>query len=147
MPRELRSQVGRAAEVEPADYSRRTSSNRLSSLAYAISGCFYMLRRQKNMRIILPATAAAVALSLWLGLDRIEWSLVALAAALVWITEFINAAIEAAVNLSSPDYHPMAKVAKDVAAGAVLLASIAALVIGLQIFAPPLLEKLQSSPA
>ena len=143
----LRRIVERAAAVDPAVWSVKTSASRISSLAYAISGCFYMLRRQRNMRIIALATVAAVTASLWLELDGIEWSVIALAIALVWITEFINAAVEAAVNLGSSDYHPMAKVAKDVAAGAVLLASIAALAIGLQILGPPLLEKLRTGTA
>ena len=59
------------------------------------------------------------------------------------MAEFINAAIEAAVNVASPEFHPMAKVGKDVAAAAVLLGAVSSAVIGLLIFGPPLLERLQ----
>jgi diacylglycerol kinase (ATP) len=59
-----------------------------------------------------------------------------------WFAEFVNAAIEAAVNLASPEFHPMAQVAKDVAAGSVLLLTFVAIIMGLLIFLPPLLEKL-----
>ncbi len=64
------------------------------------------------------------------------------ATASVWITEFINSAVEATVNSFLTSYHPMAKVAKDVAAGAVLLAAMVAVLIGILILGPPLMEKL-----
>jgi len=61
---------------------------------------------------------------------------------MVWMAEFINAAVEATVNLYTSDYHPMAKVAKDVAAATVLLGVVAAVLVGLLILGPPLLVKL-----
>lgn len=134
-----------AAQTDPVLYSPATSPDRLGSLEYAFAGCAYMLRRQPNSRIILAATLAVTAVALWLRIDAIEWALLILTVASVWIAEFVNAALEAAVNLASEDIHPMAAVAKDVAAGAVLIAAFAAALIGLLILGPPLIDQLQAS--
>ncbi len=101
-----------------------------------------MLRYQKNTRIMVLATLAVLGIGLWLGIDANSWAVISLAIALVWITEFVNGAIEAAVNLTSQSYHPLAKTAKDVAAGAVLLSAGAAAVVGTLILGPPLVEKM-----
>jgi diacylglycerol kinase len=81
-------------------------------------------------------------LAAWLGLARTEWALLVLAIGLVWSAEFVNTALEAAVDLASPDLHPVARIGKDVGAAAVLVASAAAAVIGLLILGPPLLDRL-----
>lgn len=88
------------------------------------------------------ATLAVVAAGWWIGIDAMQWSILILAIALVWITEFVNAAIEATVNIAAPAFHPMAKIAKDVAAGAVLIASAFAFLIGILILGPPVLVEL-----
>ena len=103
----------------------------------------YMLRRQKNTRIQAATTVAVIATGFWLRLEADKWALLVLAITSVWITEFINAAIEAAVNLYGTDYHPMAQVAKDVAAGAALISAIGALLIGVLILLPPILAAIQ----
>ncbi len=147
MASQPRRQAEGALETDPNEYGMPPSANRVRSFAYALSGCAYMLRCQKNTRIMLAATALVVAVGLWLELDVRDWSLLLLATAHVWVAEFINAAIEAAVDISSPQYHALAKVAKDVAAAAVLLASLFALIIGLLIMGPPLLDKLAPAAA
>ena len=144
MASQERRQVKRALDTDPSAYAMMTSANRFRSFSYAVSGCAYMLRYQKNTRIMLAATVLVVIFGLWLELGLRDWPLLLLAMAQVWVAEFINAAIEAAVDISSPQYHALAKVAKDVAAGAVLLASIFALIIGLLLLGPPLLDKLAS---
>lgn len=132
------------ARVKPDEHSRRISPNRIRSLGYAIAGCLYMLRRQKNIRIQALASAAVLFLGLWLGMGTLEWAVLILAMIMVWVAEFINAAIEAAVNLATLEVHPMAKVAKDVAAAAVLLAVLASVFIGCLILGPPLIDKWRS---
>ena len=134
-------------DAEPAAFGMRKSANRLESFGFALSGCAYMLRQQKNTRIMLATTILVIAVALWLDLGARDWSLLLLATAQVWVAEFINAAIEAAIDLSSPEYHPLAKVAKDAAAGAVLLASLFALILGLLVLGPPLLDKLAGDAA
>lgn len=137
----IRGELADTARIKPDEHSPVTSPNRIKSLGYAIAGCLYMLRRQKNVRIQAIASIAVLLLALWLGVSALEWSLLILTVAMVWITEFINAAIEAAVNLSTPDLHPMAKVAKDVAAAAVLLGVLASVIVGCLILGPPLIDK------
>ena len=137
----IRDELAGTARIKPDEHSPVTSPNRIRSLGYAIAGCLYMLRRQKNVRILALASIAVLLLALWLGISALEWAMLILTVALVWMAEFINAAIEAAVNLASPDLHPMAKVAKDVAAAAVLLAVLASVLVGCLILGPLLLDK------
>ncbi len=130
------------ARINPDEYSPITSTNRLNSLSYALAGWLYMLVRQKNTRIQAVASIAVFIFALWLGLDPISWAVLILTITIVWMAEFLNAAVEAAINLASADLHPMAKVGKDVASAAVLLGAVASILIGLLILGPPLIEKL-----
>jgi len=139
----LAEELAANLHVNPGDYSPVVSANRWASLRYAIAGWLYMLRYQKNTRIQAVATLTVVIFGLWLGITPVEWAILVLTITMVWMAEFINAAIEAAVNLASPEIHPMAKVGKDVAAAAVLLGATASVLVGLLIFGPPLLARLQ----
>ncbi len=130
-------------KTNPEMYSPVVSTSRLASFKYALSGWLYMLRYQKNTRIQAAVSVAVVVLGLWLQISLLEWAILILTIAFEWMAEFINAAIEAAVNLATPEYHPMARISKDVAAAAVLLGAMASVVIGLLILGPPLLERLQ----
>ena len=130
------------AKIDPDQFSPLTSASRLHSLTYAIAGWLYMLRRQKNMRIQAAATIIVLGQALWLQLDATSWAILILTITVVWMAEFVNAAVEAAVNLASPEIHPMAKVGKDVAAAAVLLGVTASILIGLLLLGPPLVDKL-----
>jgi diacylglycerol kinase len=97
-----------------------------------------MLRTQRNAWIHAVISLAVFALGLWLGLDRVAWAIVVLTVGLVWMAEFVNTALEAVVDLASPDLHPLAKVGKDVAAAAVLVGACTAVLVGLLILGPPL---------
>lgn len=108
---------------------------------YAFAGWWYVLRTQRNAWIHAVATLAVVTLGLWLQLAARDWALVVIAIAMVWTAEFINTALEAVVDLASPQYHQLAKVGKDVGAAAVLIAAAAAVLIGLLIMGPPLVLK------
>lgn len=141
-PSNFLDEVTQTARINPSDYAAQTSHSRLSSLSYALAGWLYMLRRQKNTRIMSVASVIAILTGVWLGINRIEWAILILTITVVWLAEFLNAGIEAAIDATSPDYHPMAKVGKDVASAAVLLTVVAAVVIGILIFAPPLQTKL-----
>lgn len=83
------------------------------------------------MRIHLLAAAAAILGGWWLGLSREEFMILLLVITLVLVAEMFNTAVEATVNAATPVYNPWAKIAKDVAAGAVLLTAMLALVVGL----------------
>ena len=106
------------------------------SIGYAFRGIGILLRTQANARIHAAATVLVMAAGFWFRISRGEWGAVIAAIGLVWTAEGVNTAIEAVVDLVSPDSHPLAGRAKDVAAGAVLCAAIAALVIGVLIFGP-----------
>lgn len=132
-----------SARRDPAAHSPLVSANRRRSLMYAVAGCRYMIRYQKNTRVLLLATCVVLLLSIWLEVSPSEGALLILATSLVWLAEFFNAAVEAAVNLAVSDYHPMARAAKDVAAASVLLAALTSIAIGLIVLAPPLVNRLQ----
>jgi undecaprenol kinase/diacylglycerol kinase (ATP) len=132
------------ARINPEGYSYKVSRNRVVSLGYALSGWLYMLRWQRNTRIQAVASIAIFALALLLRVSFVEMAVLILTITIVWMAEFINAAVEAVVNLASPDFHPMAKVAKDVASAAVLLGVVASTLIGLLILGPPLFTMLSA---
>ncbi|MBN2303076.1 MAG: diacylglycerol kinase family protein [Anaerolineae bacterium] len=117
-------------------------TRRLQSFRHAFAGIAYTLRTQPNTRLHAAATAAVLILGLWLDLTRIDWALIAVAVASVWAAEILNTALEALVDLVSPDPHPLAKVAKDCAAAAVLVLAGLAVVIGLLVLGPPLWDSL-----
>ncbi len=116
---------------------------RANSFRYAFSGWWFVIRTQKNAWIHALASILVLLLAAWLRLKPYEWAVLILAIALVWISEFINTAIEAVVDLSTPNHHPLARVGKDVGAAAVLIAALASIVVGLLIMGPPLWERLQ----
>ncbi len=111
---------------------------RVRSFGYAFEGWHYLLRHEHNAWIHAVLTIFVIILGFWLRLGRYDWVLLVLAMGLVWMGELLNTAIEALVNMTSPEPHPLAKVAKDTAAGAVLAAALAAFVVGLLVLGPPL---------
>jgi diacylglycerol kinase (ATP) len=130
------------AKINPDEFSPVTSPNRLNSFIYALAGWVYMLRRQKNTRIQAVASIGIMALALWLGIDAMGLAMLILTITIVWMAEFINAAVEAAINLSTSDLHPMARVGKDVASAAVLLGVVASVLVGILVLGPPLMRRL-----
>lgn len=117
-------------------------SSRLASFRYAFHGWRYALRTQRNVWIHTAVAAAALILGLWLKLPPRDWALLVLTAAMVFAAEFLNTSIEAIVDLASPEIHPLAKIGKDMGAAAVLVAALAAILVGLLILGPPLWAKL-----
>lgn len=109
------------------------------TLRYAAEGVIYALRTQINMRIHAVVALLVIVAGLTLRISRLDWLFVCMAIAIVMVAELINTAVEAAVDLISPDIHPLAKAAKDTAAGAVLLAAVFAVIIGIFVFYRPLL--------
>ncbi|MDQ2769323.1 MAG: diacylglycerol kinase family protein [Bacteroidota bacterium] len=115
---------------------------RVASFAHAGRGVWLALRSEVHMRFHALATAGVLGAGLYCRLGRLEWALVALAIAGVWTAELLNTAIEALTDLASPGWHPLAGKAKDIAAGAALLAALGALVVGALVFGPHLLPHL-----
>lgn len=118
-------------------------NGRLRSFGHAFRGLKVLLQTQHNARIHAVATLLVLAAGALFGISPVEWAVVALAVAGVWAAEALNTAIEFLVDLASPELHPLAAKAKDVAAGAVLVAAIGSLVVGALVFGPHVLKLLQ----
>ena len=110
--------------------------NMIASFGCAMAGVKYALRSQRNMRIHSAAAVAAITLGWLTAISLFEWLALVVVIAAVFTAELLNTAIEAAVDLAVAEYHPLAKIAKDAAAGAVLIAAVASVVIGMMIFLP-----------
>lgn len=116
--------------------------SRIRSFRYAFDGWWFVVRTQHNAWIHLIFTVAVFALAFWLRLPARDWAVLVLTIMVVWTAEFMNTALEAVVDMTMPEVHPLAKVAKDVAAAAVLLSALSAVLVGLLIMGPPLIERL-----
>lgn len=112
-------------------------SSRLRSFKHAFSGWWYVIRTQRNAWIHTLASAVVLSLSVWARLPPRDWAVIILAIAMVWIAEFLNSALEAVVDLASPQHHWLARVGKDVGAAAVLIAAATSVLVGLLILGPP----------
>lgn len=121
---------------------RRYITRRLASFRYAFAGLAYVLRSQPNAWIHSAAALLVIAASLWLGLSPAEWGLIVVAIGAVMAAEIINTAIEAAIDLASPQPHPLAQVAKDCGAAAVLVTAGMAVMIGVLLLGPKLWDRL-----
>ena len=131
----------------------RRRKNTLESFDYAFQGLFHALRTQRHMRWHVLIGGAVFFLALWLKLTKVETLIVLAAVTTVLVAEMFNTAVEVTIDLMTEEYHPLAAVAKNVAAGAVLLAALSALVVGYVIFVPSLesflpsvLEQVRRSP-
>ncbi len=118
---------------------------RLESFRYAFTGWWYVVRTQRNAWIHAVASILTVLLSLWVGLTPRDWAIIILAIAVVWISEFLNTALEAVVDLASPEQDQLARVGKDVGAAAVLIAAGSSLLIGVLILGPPIWMRLSAA--
>lgn len=124
--------------MNPTKNNEFSVNGRLSSFRHAFRGVGVMLSTQINARIHAAATAAVAAAGFYLDFSRADWCWVALAVAAVWTAEALNTAVELLADAVSPDYHPLVGQAKDVAAGAVLIAAAGAAVIGILVIGPHL---------
>ncbi|HEY9841446.1 MAG: diacylglycerol kinase family protein [Candidatus Sericytochromatia bacterium] len=112
----------------------------LRSCGYAFAGIRHGLISQRNLRIQAVCTLAAVGLSLWLGLSPLEWAVLFLTLAGVMACEMVNTALETTLDLISREQHPLIGIAKDVAAGAVLIWALASLGVAVCLWGPKLLR-------
>ena len=110
----------------------------IRSFGFALEGVSYLIRTQRSAQIEIAIGVIVIALAAWLGITALEWAVLVLAMALVLALEALNTAVELAVTLASPERHPLAKAAKDVAAAAVLVAAVGAAIVGTIILWPRL---------
>jgi diacylglycerol kinase (ATP) len=134
--------------------THRRARTLLESFNFAVEGIIHVLRTQRNMRIHFLAAVGVLVACLAIGVSKLELIALLLAIAFVFITEMINSALEQAVDVATTSFDPLAKLAKDIAAGAVLIATVNAIAIGYLVFSGEiadrssrLLEKLRDAPA
>ena len=120
----------------------KPQGNLWASFRYAFAGLRYVLWSERNARIHLAIAILVVLLGAWLRLSAVEWVLIIAAIALVFAGEMLNTVVELTVDMVTEERNPLAKRAKDVAAGAVLVSAIAAAIMGLIILGPRLWAKL-----
>ena len=126
----------------------------LESFNFAFEGIIHVLRTQRNMRIHFAAAAAVLLGAIATGVDRIELIALLLAISFVLITEMVNTAVEASIDVATTSFDPLAKLAKDIAAGAVLIATVNAVAVGYLVFSDQfanrssrLIDRIRDAPA
>jgi diacylglycerol kinase (ATP) len=133
--------------------SRRRALTLIESFNYSIEGLIHVLRTHRNMRIHFAVAVGVLVAAVWVGVTRFELIALLLAISFVLIAEMINSAIEQTIDVATTSFDPLAKLAKDIAAGAVLIAAINAVAVGYLVFshaigssAANLLERLRDLP-
>jgi diacylglycerol kinase (ATP) len=134
--------------------TRRRAGSLVESFNFAVEGIIHVLRTHRNMRIHVAAAVVVLVLGLVLGVSRVELVALLVSITFVLIAEMINSAIEATIDIATSSFDPLAKLAKDIAAGAVLIASLNAVVVGYLVFSGEIgestsnvLERLRDAPA
>jgi diacylglycerol kinase (ATP) len=126
----------------------------LESFNFALEGVIHVLRTHRNMRIHFAVAIAVLVAAVWKGVDRIELIALLISIAFVLIAEMVNSAIEAAIDMATTSFDPLAKLAKDIAAGAVLIAAVNAVAVGYLVFshelggnASSVIDRIRDAPA
>jgi diacylglycerol kinase (ATP) len=134
--------------------SSRPRSSIFESFNYAIEGVVHVLRTQRNMRIHFALAVAVLAVAIAVGVTKLELIALLIAITFVLVAEMINTAVEGVIDVSTTAFDPMAKLAKDIAAGAVLIAAVNAVAIGYLVFAGKaanksarVLDRIRDAPA
>jgi diacylglycerol kinase len=120
----------------------RGARTRLAAFGHALAGWWYVLRTQRNAWIHATVSVAVLGMAWWLQLDPLSWAVLLLVIGLVWMAEFVNTALEAVVDLASPEVHPLARTGKDIGAAAVLIAAGTSVLVGILVMGPPLIRRL-----
>ncbi|HEU0193013.1 MAG TPA: diacylglycerol kinase [Gaiellales bacterium] len=129
---ELRRETRRAAPFRAA---RRETSGVINSLNYAFEGVIYVVRTQRNMRVHFVIAVLVLLLGVLLGVTRFELLALMVSVSFVLVAEMLNTALEKAIDVATNSFDPVARAAKDVAAGAVLIAAVNAIFVGYVVFA------------
>jgi diacylglycerol kinase (ATP) len=134
--------------------THRRARTLLESFNFAVEGIIHVVRTQRNMRLHLVAAVVVLVAAIWIGVSKLELIALLLAISFVFIAEMINSALEQAIDVATTSFDPLAKLAKDVAAGAVLIATVNAIAIGYLVFSSEiadrssrLLDRLRDAPA
>ena len=137
--------IANSTDLEPVDHYQNRHKNfslkgRLQSFQYAISGLSLMIQSQHNAWLHAVASVTILLLGVFCRLSAIEFCWLVIAIMAVWTAEALNTALEFLADVASPEFHPLAKKAKDVAAGAVLISAAGSVVIALLVLGPHILK-------
>lgn len=132
-------------KIDPEKHGLGGNPSRIASLKYAIAGLLYVLVREQSIQLAMIVSGITLIVGLWLDIGIFSWALLTLALGGVWVTECINTAIEASIDLGTSEPHPMAKVGKDVASAAALVSSLVFLIIVALILLPRLIDRFSGS--
>ena len=153
-PPRLRVRRDTQGQEERISMPTRRSPSIFDSFNFAFEGIIHVLRTQRNMRVHFAVAVIVLVAGLWVGVSKLELIALLLAIAFVFITEMINSALEQAIDVATTSFDPLAKLAKDIAAGAVLIATVNAIAIGYLVFSGQiadrssrLLDRLRDAPA
>ena len=138
-PSDTQQQLRREQTAQKSEWEKF-----ITGFKYAFQGLWYAIRTQRNMRFHITVAILIILAGIFFRVSPVEFAMLFVAITGVFIAEMFNTVIEVCVDLASPDYHPLAKIAKDVAAGAVLLSAILSVVIGLFVLGPHLWALLTS---
>ncbi len=116
--------------------------DRIASIKFAIAGLLYVLTHEQSIKLATIVTAVVIVVGLWLRIGVFSWALLAIALGAVWITECLNTAIEAAIDIGAPEPNALAKIGKDVASTAALVSSIVFVIVVALILLPALLNRI-----
>ncbi|MGB1287684.1 MAG: diacylglycerol kinase [Aggregatilineales bacterium] len=140
---EIEEMLTGTMQIDPDEHSNvGMNPGLLTSTIYAMAGLLYLFRRESGFRRAVFVSASVLTLALLVTVPLLDFVILILASGLVLVSEVLNSAIEAAVDIAAPDYHPMAKVSKDVAATATFLSSIIATIITLLLLLPVLIARI-----
>lgn len=142
---ELDLSIVGTARIDPGSHRPKVGRSRLDGTKYAIAGLLYLLRREPSIQFATVLTVIVIALCAWLGVDRYEWMFLLLSLGSVWVTECLNTAIEATINMGSPMPNAMAKIGKDVASTATFISMVVFMLIAATIVLAHLPEHLTGS--
>jgi diacylglycerol kinase len=128
-------------ELDREKYRPVANRDRMSSFRSALAGLAYIFRYERSIRLLSVYSLFVLAAALWLEIGLLASVGLILGIGAVWVTECLNSAVEAVVDLVMPDLHPLAKIAKDTAGAATFLSASLSLIVTLIILVPPLLHK------
>ena len=128
------------AEQEPDSDTPKRSETLIASFGYALAGVMHVVGTQRNFRVHVVAAIAALSLAFTFDCSSIEFAVLVLTIGVVLVAEVANTVAETIVDLASPEYHDLARIAKDAAAGGVLLAAATSVAVGCIILGPPFVE-------
>lgn len=130
------------ARINREDYRPVASPDRWQSFRNSLVGLWFMIRHEQSIQILSVYTLVVVAAALWVELERLSFAVLLLPVGAIWVTECLNTALEATVDLATSKMHPLAKIAKDVGSAATFLSVVFSSVVTLLLLGPPVVERL-----